>query len=44
MSCQFSGWCPCVRALARAFMWGTGDPFGKNCTGSKNDRSYAVTT
>ena len=30
--------------LAGAFVWGIGDPFRKNCTGSKNDRTHAVTT
>ena len=38
------GLVPCVRGLARAFAWGRGDPFGKNCTSSNYDRSYAVTT
>ena len=34
------GLVPCVRGLARAFMWG----IGMNCTRSNYDRSYAVTT
>ena len=32
------------RGLAGAFAWGIGDPFGMICTGSKNYRTYAVTT
>ena len=43
-SLQFSGWCPMFRGLAGAFAWGIGDPFGMICTGSKNYRTYAVTT
>ena len=34
-SLQFSGWCPMFRGLAGAFAWGTGDPFGMICTGSR---------
>ena len=32
------------QGLAGVFVCGFGDPFGMNCTGSNNDRSYAVTT
>ena len=41
---QFSGWCPMFRGLAGALAWGIGDPFRMNFTGSKNNRTYAVTT
>ena len=30
--------------LAGALAWGIGDPFRMNFTGSKNNRTYAVTT
>ena len=43
-SLQFSGWCPVFKRLAGAFAWGFGDPFRMNFTGSKNNRTYAVTT
>ena len=32
------------RGLAGALAWGIGGPFGMNFTGSKNNRTYAVTT
>ena len=45
-SLQFLGWCPVFRrgGLAGALAWGIGDPFRMNFTGSKNNRTYAVTT
>ena len=35
---------PSVQGLAGALAWSIGDPFRMNFTGSKNNRTYAVTT